>query len=186
MFSVGALRPMTRVLLTAAVAALSILGACGDQNPTAPVGPTGDGSASLLFPSSPKLLECPTDETKSETAVIDALGGTIGIDGTSVRFPAGALLGPTTVTLTIPASRYVEIDIHTDGQTEFLNLLQRPIVTISYSRCNGSEVLFKLLSAWYIDSDTKELLERQLGFDNKLTRSVTFRARHFSGYAIAF
>jgi hypothetical protein len=174
---------MRRVLL--AVAALAVLGACGDQNPTEPIRPTGGGSAGLLS-SGPKLVECHTDESLSQTAIIDALGGTIALGGTSVVFPAGALLGPTTVTLTIPASRYVEIDIETDGQKEFLDELLRPIVTIDYSRCARSDVLWKPLSAWYIDSDTKELLENMLGVDNKLTRSVTFRTHHFSGYAIAF
>jgi hypothetical protein len=101
-------------------------------------------------------------------------------------FPEGALSDGTNVTLTIPASPYVEIDIHTDRENEFLQPFLRPIVTISYARCNRSDLFLKWLSAWYIDSDTKALLEKMPSFDNKLTSSVTFRASHFSGYAIAF
>lgn len=183
MFRVGPIDRMRRLL---ALAGLAVLVACGEQHPTAPAtGSIGDG-ADLLFLSKPKLLECETAESVADTVAIGSAGGTISIGGTSVVFPAGALLDGTNVTLTIPASRYVEIDITTDGQNQFLDPLLRPIVTISYARCNRSDLLFKLMSAWYIDSDTKALLDKMPSFDNKLTSSVTFRASHFSGYAIAF
>jgi hypothetical protein len=169
-----------------AVVGLAVLAACGEQNPTAPAAPTAE-PADFLFPSEPRLLRCESTETLTQSALIGVDGGTISIGGTSVVFPAGSLLGLTNVTLTIPASPYVEIDIQTDGENQFLEPLLRPIVTISYARCgNRLDVLFNRLSAWYIDSETKELREKQLSFDNKLTRTVTFRARHFSGYAIAF
>jgi hypothetical protein len=169
-----------------ALAGLAVLVACGEQYPTAPVRGNAAGGSDLLFLSKPRLLECETAEAATERLVIGSEGGTISIGGTSVVFPAGALLDGTTVTLTIPASRYVEVDITTDGQNEFLDPLLRPIVTISYARCNRSDLLFKLMSAWYIDWDTKDLLEKMPGIDDKLTSSVTFRASHFSGYAIAF
>ena len=183
MFTVGRLDRIARFL---ACACLAVSAACSDRAPTAPISGSGTEPADLLFFSRPKLLECESVADLTTTALIDAAGGTISIGGTSVVFPAGALLGATNVTLTIPASRYVEVDIKTDGQNQFLDPLLRPIVTISYDRCNRSDLWFKVLSAWYIDSDTKELLEKQLSVDNKLTESVTFRARHFSGYAIAF
>jgi hypothetical protein len=170
---------MRRLLV---VAALATLGACGDQRPTEPPDPAATGS--LLGPSSPTLVECPTSETKTKTAKIGFLGGTLSIDGTSVVFPEGALPGLTTVTLTIPASRYVEIAIETNGAKYFH--VAQPIVTISYSRCRRNDVLVKPLTAWYIDADTKDLLEKMVGTDNKLTQSVTFTTSHFSGYAIAF
>jgi hypothetical protein len=169
-----------------AVVGLAVLAACGDQNPTAPPSPPAEPE-NLLFFSPPKLLQCPSTETQTLTVPIGIDGGTISIGGTKVVFPAGALLGPTNVTLTIPASPYVEIDIQTDGQNKFLEPLLRPIVTISYARCgNRLDLLFRPLSAWYIDSETKALLEKQISLDNKLTRTVTFRASHFSGWAIAF
>jgi hypothetical protein len=183
MFRAGAVRPMRRVLV---FAALAVLGACGDQRPTEPIKPTAGGSRDGLFSSGPKLVECHTDETLTNSAIIDALGGLVSIGGTKVVFPAGALLTPTTVTLTIPASRYVEIAIKTDGADYFPEPLKQPIVTIDYSRCNRSDILVKPLTAWYIDSETKDLLEKMIGTDDKLTRSVTFTTSHFSGYAIAF
>jgi hypothetical protein len=179
MSRVRARPPIWRVLV---VAAFSLLGACDDRTPTEPADPIATGS--LLGSSEPKLVECPTDETKTKTGLIGAAGGSLSIDGTSVVFPAGALPGFTTVTLTIPASKYVEIAIETDGPDYFP--VKQPIVTISYARCQRSDVLTKPLTAWYIDSETKDLLEEMLSVDDKLTRSVTFTTDHFSGYAVAF
>jgi hypothetical protein len=180
MSRVRALPPIGRILV---VAALSLLGAC-DRTPTEPAQPKA--TSSLFGPTSPELVECPTDETKFKTVdILDAtIENLVSLDGHSVLFPPNALPGPTTVTLTVPASRYVEITIHAEGVDYFP--VVKPIVTISYARCNRFDVLLKPLTAWYIDSETKELLEKMLSVDNKLTRSVTFPTNHFSGYAVAF
>jgi hypothetical protein len=169
-----------------AVATFAVLLSCGDRIPTAPITPSGDAPADLLFSSKPKLVECEAAEFESRTVELGPAGGTISVGDASVLFPENALLDQTLVTLTIPASRYLEVEITTNGQTVFPYESLRPIVTIGYSRCNRSDVLFKVLSAWYIDSNSKDLLEMMTSFDNKLTRSVTFPAGHFSGYAIAF
>lgn len=184
MFRVGTFDRIARLL---ACACLAVMTACGEQTPTAPVAPKGD-VADLLFLSKPKLLECEATEGSTTQTIIGSSGGIIAIGGTSVEFPANVLGEGTEVTLTIPASRYLEVEITTNGRRYFgdLDRLLRPIVTISYDRCNRSDLWLKVLSGWYIDSNTKELLEKQLSFDNKLTQSVTFRASHFSGYAIAF
>jgi hypothetical protein len=179
-----ALQPALRRIF--AIAALCALSSCGDRMPTEPVGPVEGGSLLGPSPSTPKLVTCPTDQTQTESAVIGPLGGVLSIGGTKVVFPAGALLGLTTVTLTIPASPYVEIDIETDGANYFPNALKQPTVTIDYSRCTRTDVLYKPLTAWYIDALSKELLEKMAGVDDKLTKSVTFTTSHFSGYAIAF
>jgi hypothetical protein len=166
-----------------AIAALWTLGACGDPQPTEPTRPTATDFLGAPSSSSPTLVECPTSDTKTKSAQIGVLGGTLSIDGTSVLFPKGALPGLTTVTLTVPASKYVEVDITADGVEYFV---LKPIVTISYARCARNDVLFRPLTAWYIDAETKGLLEKMATIDNKLTRSVTFSTSHFSGYAIAF
>ena len=183
MFTVGRVRPMRRTLLAAA---LALLGACGDQRPTEPVTPAApDSPDRLLGFSGPKLVECPTDETLTKSATIGPLGGVLSLGATSITVPIGALLGETELKLTIPASRYVEIDVTANGLQHFV--FEEPVVvSIDYWRCNRSDVLFKPLTAWYIDSDTKDLLERMPSFDNKLTRQVTFTTLHLSGYAIAF
>jgi hypothetical protein len=131
----------------------------------------------------PKLLECPSSEAQQTSAVIDIDGGTVSLGGTSIVLPASAVLSPTTIELTIPASRYMEVEITANGGEHF-NFLRSVLVTVDYSRCTSAP-RWEPLSAWYIDSDTKALLQRMLSVDNKLTRSVTFSTGHLSGYALA-
>lgn len=130
------------------------------------------------------LVECPIGETTSRTAVITPLGGSVSAGGTTVVIPAGAVLLPTTITVTVPASRYLEVDISAAGVEHFVFELP-VVVTLSYARCNRANIDKAPLSVWYIDSNSKDLLELMGGFDNKLTREVTFLTGHLSGYAIA-
>lgn len=170
-------------------ALLMLAASCSDA-PTAPrtLSPA-DSSSKLLglpiFGSSPKLLYCPTDETKSATAVVGSLGGTLSLLGTSVTIPGGALLDDTTVELTIPAGPYMEVDLSVNNG-QHINFLEPVVVTIDYSRCNRFATLFRALSVWNIDQDSKALLENMGGVDNKLTQSITFLTPHFSGFAIAY
>jgi hypothetical protein len=188
MSRVRALSRIGRILVIAAACAL---GACGDSQPTAPPTPAAqpaptDPNSLLGLPwSSPKLVECPTSVTKSTSGTFDALGGTLSLDGSKVVLPLGALLEPTTIALTIPASPYMEIDVKANDAEHFL--FQKAIlITIDYSRCNRWELLFRPLTVWQIDPQTKALIERMGGVDNKLLRRITFSTTHLSGYAIAF
>lgn len=172
--------------------ALLVLGASCSDGPTAPRSPSlspADSASKLLglpiFGSSPKLLYCPSSETQQTTGLIGSLGGTLSVLGTSVTIPGGALLGDTQVELTIPAGQYMEVDL-TVNNGQHINFLQPVVVTIDYSRCNRWSTLFKLLSVWNIDQDTKALLDNMGGIDNKLTQSITFVTPHFSGFAIAY
>jgi hypothetical protein len=130
------------------------------------------------------LVECPTSEVTSSTAVVTALGGVVSAGGTSVSIPAGALLAPTTVTVTIPASNLMEIDVSVEGVEHFT--FELPVtVTLSYARCTRSDIDHAPLTVWYIDAVTKAPLEPMGGVDDKLTRTVTFTTGHLSGYALA-
>jgi hypothetical protein len=182
MFRVGAPRRLRHVLV---VAVLAVLGACGDQRPTAPAEPAATGS--IFGPSNPVLVECPTKETKTEsgTVISTLLETVVSIGGTRVVVPPGAAPVGTKLHLTIPASRYVEVRVRANDEEHFD--FDAPIfVTIDYSRCERSDVLSKPVTAWYINADTKELIKDMEGIDNKLLQSITFETRHFSGYAIAF
>ena len=172
--------------------ALLLLGVSCSDAPTAPSPATpspADSSSKLLglpiFGSSPKLLYCPSSETQTTSAVIGSLGGTLSLLGTSVTIPGGALLGDTEVDLTLPAGQYMEVDLSVNNG-QHISFLQPVVVTIDYSRCNRWSTLFKALSVWNIDQDTKALLENMGGVDNKLTQSITFVTPHFSGFAIAY
>lgn len=140
--------------------------------------------APLLAASGSTLIECPVSETRSVSEEIGLLGGTIDLDGHSMTVPDGALLTPTTFTLTVPKSNYVEIEIRADGEESF-EFLDPVSITISYQRCTRSNIDNAELTAWQIDPLTKELLEHMGGTDDKAERNVTFASGHLSGFAIA-
>jgi hypothetical protein len=172
------------------VIALGFAGSCRDL-PTAPTSePTAQaqgGPNSNLFGwwSTPKLLSCPASQSQSTSALLDIQGGTLSLGGTSVSIPLNALLGPTTVELSIPAGQYMEVDLTVNGG-QHITFLQPVVVTIDYSRCNRLQTLLSPLSVWNIDPDTKALLQNMGGIDNKLLQTITFVTPHFSGFAIAY
>ena len=173
--------------------ALLLLGVSCSDSPTGPKSPSlspADSSSKLLgLPifggGSPKLLYCPSSETQTASGLVGSLGGTLSLLGTSVTIPGGALLGDTQVELTIPAGQYMEVDLSVNNG-QHISFLQPVVVTIDYSRCNRWSTLFRLLSVWNIDQDTKDLLQNMGGIDNKLAQTITFITPHFSGFAIAY
>jgi hypothetical protein len=171
---------------TAVVASLvlGVLGACVGSDATAPEAPASAKPVVLESGSNPALIQCPAPQATTSSAVIGMLGGVLNLGAASISIPAGALLQSSIVTVTVPASPYVEVDITIDGAEHFLFELP-VVVTISYARCSPGAFLFTPLSAWHIDSETNALLENMGGIDNKLTRTVTFVTGHLSGYAVA-
>lgn len=152
---------------------------CGEPRATAP-----ESSAQRGGNSSPSLIECPSTETSTTSAVVGLLGGVIQLGGTSITIPSGALATPTLLQVTIPASRYMEIDVTAVGFTSFL--FQQPVsVTIDYSRCTRSDLDQQTLHVWHIDPVTKQLLDDMGGTDDKASKRITFSTGHLSGYAVA-
>ena len=178
---------MTRIRLSALglAAALVLTGACAEpEKATSPQTP----SAALFGSPGATLVECPTGESQSASGLVTPLlGGTVSAGGFSIAIPAGALLDATTITVTVPASRYLEVDIRANGQEhlEFLPTLTPVVVTLDYSRCGRGNLDLKPLTVWYIDAATKKPLENMGGLDNKLLRQITFTTPHLSGYALA-
>ena len=137
-----------------------------------------------LFGGGPKPISCPTQDSYSSTAEVGVLGGILSAGGMTVSIPAGALLGTQTITLSVPASNNVEIDVSVAGAEHFV--FEQPIVvTISYERCNASSLDFTPITAWYFNTETGELIEPMVSVDNKLLRTVTFTTGHLSGYILA-
>jgi hypothetical protein len=131
------------------------------------------------------LVACPSNQTLRSSALVGILGGTVSVAGTSVSIPAGALSLPTLITVTIPASQYMEIDVRANDLVSFV--FNQPVsVTIDYSRCNRSDIDASPLAVWHIDPITHDLLERMGGVNDKARHSITFTTGHFSGYAVAF
>ena len=166
-------------LFMAAGLTIGVLTACGEagEGPLAP-------QEAAFAASGSTLVECPVSETRSTSATLGLLGGTVSLDGHSITLPAGAVLVPTQITLSVPASNYMEIDIRANDLESFE--FEKPVTIVaSYARCTRSNLDKEALSAWHIDTTTKALLEDMGGVDDKAARTVTFDSGHLSGFAIA-
>jgi hypothetical protein len=160
-----------------------ILAGCADTSPTEVVEPASASVSSIS--SGPVLVECPTDVTRSVSQTIHPLsGGTIELDGHSLTVPALALLLPTQFTLTVPASRYVEVHITANGEHGF-EFLGTAGISISYARCTRNDIARAALSGYKIDPGSKALLKFMGGSNDMLQRRVTFPTDSLSAYAIA-
>ena len=131
-----------------------------------------------------RLIECPTTQTATNSSLITVLGGTVAAAGTSISLPAGSLLASTLISVTVPASTYMEVDITAGGLPVFL-FLKTVTVTLDYSRCPTSVTAGKVLSVWHINTQTKALIANMGGVNDPVQRRMTFTTDHLSGYAIA-
>jgi len=165
--------------VVAAAAFLLIAASCGEPRATAP-----QTSSSRTDGSSPSLIECPTNQTSSTSALVGLLGGSVQLGATGIRIPSGALTAPTLIQVTVPASRFMEIDVSAVGFTSFL--FQQPVtITIDYSRCNRNDLNPQTLQVWHIDPVTHQLLENMGGVVDTVAEQITFTTGHLSGYAVA-
>ena len=142
-------------------------------------------SADSQVAAAPQLLVCPTQETQVERALIGPGGGTFGVRGTSITIPAGAVPQPTLFEVVVPASRYMEVEIHAVGAESYI--FARPVtVTINYARCpDDAAPPDANLQGVYIDS-LDRVLELMGGVADKSDHKVTFATGHLSGYAVAY
>jgi hypothetical protein len=174
----------------ALVGAALAFAACSDMVAPPPAGRAPiAGTDTLRVPDTAgvaqrTLLECPTLQTISNSALITTLGGSVTAAGTSITLPAGALLASTFIRVTVPASTYMEVDITANDLATFV-FAKRATVTIDYSRCPTSVTAGKALSVWHIDTQTKALRENMQGTNDPAARRITFTTSHLSGYAIA-
>ncbi|MGH7480969.1 MAG: hypothetical protein ACRELV_02355 [Longimicrobiales bacterium] len=168
--------PVLAIVVTAATIA-----SCTDAPITGPTSPLESSFASI---PGTDPLECPTNQTLSESGTIGLLGGTVAVDGHSITLPFGAVVLPTTITLTVPASNYMEIDIRAGGLEHF-TFREPARVVIDYSRCSRNNIEKGPLEAWYWDSGTRTLLEDMDASDDPASSRVSFTTDHLSGYVVA-
>jgi hypothetical protein len=164
----------------AAALLLLVAASCGEERATGP-----NAAADAFKLGLTGLVQCSSDVTVRSQDLITSLGGVVSAGGSSISLPAGAVLIPTLITVTVPASKYVEIDVQANDLLSFL-FAQPVSVTIDYSRCTRSNIDRAPLSVWHIDPVTKQLLERMDSVDDKDQRTITFTTGHLSAYAVAF
>ena len=176
---------MTRLRRSSrAVAALSLavlLTYCADSAPI-----TGVAQAPRLATAAaqPALVVCDNAQTKSVSKIIGPRGGQLTVAGSTIEIPAGAVGTPTEFTLSVPASHFLEVDISAAGASHYA--FARPaLITLGYARCQDPTLDQAELSAWWIDTETKELLQEMGGVRNHRAKAVSFPTDHLSGYTIA-
>ena len=161
------------------IALFAVAAGCGDSSaPTEP-------ASNLLTGSGTRLIACPNEVEQTTTLLADPLlGGAVSLPGVSLEIPPGAVAVPTLLFVTVPATRFAEVQITALG-VEHLLFDRDVTVTIDYSRCARSSLERAPLVAWYVDTRTKLLLERMGGTDDKVNHRVTFTTGHLSSYALA-
>lgn len=167
-----------------AITATLVVVACADRTTnTAPaVGRADLLSTASAGPVAP--VKCPAASSASASGTVSPPGGAVRIGASGAEFSAGAVDLPTSVTLSIPSSNYMEIRLTADG-VEHMTFDAPVQITIDYSRCPRSNIDKAPLSVWYYDRETGALLEDMHAVDDKDARTVTFTTDHFSGYVIA-
>jgi hypothetical protein len=136
----------------------------------------------LTAAATASLLSCAPADGWSATVMITSAGRRFEHGGVRIDVPAGAVLTPTRFAVTVPASTYAEIQVTADGATHYR--FAAPVtMTIPYDHCGLVDT--SNLGVWYIDKQSRALLEFMGGHTDPVARTVTFQTDHLSGYAIA-
>lgn len=156
--------------------------ACTDRTPTAvPAVPAPDASLIGGLLGATGLLKCSNLPYASETKTIGPLGGVLRAGPHSLVIPPGALLNPTTITMTAPTGLGVNA---VKFQPAGLRFIAPAALTMSYANCS---LLGKLLPKRiaYTD-DNLNVISYLLSLDNLFSKYVTGKVHHFSDYVVAW
>ena len=178
-------RGLTSVIFPVVLLAVA---ACSDAPTSAPLtsAATAPTRAVTVTEAPATLLECAAAPAASASRRITPAGGLVAVGGHAIAIPRGAVARPTTITMTVPASRYVEVDIKAAG-VEHFRFARPVVVTLDYSRCGASaDAIAQSFSAWYLDGSSRVFLADMGGVDDRLFRRIFFTTDHLSGYAVAY
>ena len=170
---------MRQFRIVGKIVVVAALAGAGCSEPSSP----SASAPRLSTTATTSLVPCETQDAVSTRSTIDAAGGTIILGGATINIPPGALLGPTELSVTIPATNARRVDIAATGFEHFI--FEQPItVSLDYMRCSPGRIEAAPLAVWYVD-DAGTLLERMPTLDDRSHKRVTFLTGHLSGYAIA-
>jgi hypothetical protein len=148
--------------------------------------PDTDGTDLTARPVQPQLLVCPTSDQVSAQAVIGPEGGSVEARGTTLTIPAGAVAESTLFEVVVPASNYMETEIHAVGVDHYV-FLQPATITINYARCpDGALPETSRAQGAYIETGSHKILELMGGTDDRSGHKVSFLTGHLSGYVVAY
>jgi hypothetical protein len=159
-------------------AALSGLG-CGDGSPLDATSQAMPSLTSSLLEST-ALLQCSPRPADSVTVTVGPAGGLVAIGAHTLRVPEGALDAPVAITAVTASEAVNRVEFRPEG----LVFNRAATLTMSYANCDAVGSLLPKRVAYV--SDALTILEYLIGADNPLSRTVSARLEHFSGYAIAW
>ena len=129
-------------------------------------------------------LLCPSDEGAQAATVIGPDGGTLAAGGVRVEFPAGAVADSQAFSLRVLSGDHVDVELDAVGSGHYT--FASPVaVTIDLRHC-GLLSLPLGLRAFYMDSETGQLLQDMGGQVDLLGQTLRFTTPHFSGYTVAW
>ena len=162
---------------------LTIVVACGE--PTAP-GAHGPASVfSMAEQGRPvQLVTCPSKEFVLSFAMLGPQGGTMTGGPVTMDVPPGALPTGRLFVISVPRSRYLEMQIAAVGVEHFI--FDLPVtITVDYSRCDLDQLDEQSLTAWFVDTQSLLPIEPMATEDDRLARRAVFITDHLSRYALA-
>ena len=123
------------------------------------------------------LFRCESPNFGSVTKTVGKEGGVIAVGPHGIVIPPGALSAPTTITASAPAGNNVRVDFAPHG----LRFAKPVALNLSYRHCVLPPLLPRIV---YVDGKLR-ILELIPSLNSTLTRSVTGKIDHFSGYMLA-
>lgn len=187
---------MSKALIKTAAAAAIVLGAlaCGDNSsaPPTPASPSAQPSKTVL--SQPKQVnvlqrKTPLANAITVSKVIGILGGTLSLPdaGLTVVVPPGAVLSPTTISVTALAGSNVAYEFSPHGTQFLLPLIATQNLLIT--KTSGFNLL-SFFAGYYqspadLGNGTATITEELSVSIGLLNTIAVFDISHFSGYILA-
>ena len=179
------------------LALVAVLAACG-QSPTA--APEAHDSrthfARRELPrtssarTNTRLLACRWTSGASAESVVGREGGSISIAVHTIRIAPGALAGPTTIRVTVPAGELLALQVELASRDE--GTLIRPVdATISYARCPRQDLRRRTLTILSLGEQVESITPASEGVfvvatDDPESLEVSFQIVHRGTYAVAY
>jgi hypothetical protein len=176
----------TRLSSRAATAAALVLGAtaCADLSTAPSISPASAPRRDVT--SGTQLALCPSEDGASSRAWIGQDGGRLRARGSSISIPAGAVLEPTLFEIEVPASRYMKVEIHAVGRSDY-QFARPATITINFSRCPSGAIPYgATIGGAYVDSATGAVLQLMGGTVDWNGDKLSFPTDHLSGYVVAY
>ncbi|HJR62623.1 MAG TPA: hypothetical protein VJ803_02915 [Gemmatimonadaceae bacterium] len=162
---------------------VAIAVACGE--PTAPGSRT---PASVFATTNPgrsvNLVTCPSKVFALSFALLGPHGGELTAGPATLIVPAGALASPRVFAISVPRSRYMDVQIAAIGEEHFV--FDQPVtIALDYSSCDVDELGEQALTAWFLDTESLQPVAPMLTEDDRVARRAVFVTDHLSRYALA-